>query len=140
MRRPSRGERRKSEEAILLNLERRNKPDLSCASTLLGFMSFGLGHTFLGTVLVCRGAGGLSPQPAMFVQCEGMAGYNCSRTCSISRSVALRECFFGFSKLSATNKYHQGSLKDALCQNETWLFPPKQRDTTIYKSMFRCIM
>ena len=34
----------------------------------------------------------------------------------------------------------QGSLKDTFCPIETWLFPPKYRDTTIYKAMFRCIM
>ena len=34
----------------------------------------------------------------------------------------------------------QGSLKNTSCPSETWLFPPKQRDTTIYKAMFRCIM
>ena len=34
----------------------------------------------------------------------------------------------------------QGSLKDTFFPFETWLFPPKQKDTTIYKAMFRCIM
>ena len=34
----------------------------------------------------------------------------------------------------------QGSLKDTFCPFETWLSPPKQRETTIYKAMFRCIM
>ena len=34
----------------------------------------------------------------------------------------------------------QGSLKDAFCPFEIRLFPPKQRETTIYKAMFRCIM
>ena len=34
----------------------------------------------------------------------------------------------------------QGSLKDTFCLFETWLFPPTERDTTICKAMFRCIM
>ena len=29
----------------------------------------------------------------------------------------------------------QGSLKDTFCPFETWLFPPKYRETTIYKAM-----
>ena len=33
----------------------------------------------------------------------------------------------------------QGSLKDTFCLFETWLFPRKQRDTTIYTAMFRCL-
>ena len=33
-----------------------------------------------------------------------------------------------------------GLLKRYILQPfETWLFPPKQRDTAIYKAMFRCI-
>ena len=34
----------------------------------------------------------------------------------------------------------QGSLKDTFCPFETWLLPPKYRETTIYKAMFRWIM
>ena len=34
----------------------------------------------------------------------------------------------------------QGSLKDTFCPFETWLFPPKYRETTCYKAMIRCIM
>ena len=32
-----------------------------------------------------------------------------------------------------THLFFQGSLKDTFCTFETWLFPPKQRDTTIFQ-------
>ena len=44
------------------------------------------------------------------------------------------------SKALQTRLLVQGSLKDTVCPFETWLFPPKYRDATIYKAMFRCIM
>ena len=33
-----------------------------------------------------------------------------------------------------------GSLNDTFCPSETWHFPPRQRETTIYRAMFRCKM
>ena len=35
--------------------------------------------------------------------------------------------------------FQQGSLKGTFCKIETWLFPPKYREATIYKAMFRRI-
>ena len=43
------------------------------------------------------------------------------------------------SELFVSRGESQGSLKDTVCPFETWGFPQKSRETTIYKAMFRCI-
>ena len=42
--------------------------------------------------------------------------------------------------VSSCDLLEQGPLRDTFCQFETWLFPPKERETTIDKAMFRCTM
>ena len=41
---------------------------------------------------------------------------------------------------TAVDAVLQDSLKDTCCPFETWLCPPKCRETTMYQAMFRCIM
>ena len=101
----------------------RTRPDLCCC--------FGFNSLYLTLPLTCP----LS-SAAQSIQ------RNCKFSCHVSMGQTWILDVTGMLQLNSPHGAKgptplQGSLKDTFCSFETCFFPPKYRETTIYKAMFR---